>query len=102
MHLPLGLCACFVCAVQVHGALDVDFAAARDVARLCGGLPLFVTMVGYLIQQNGAEEAVWADVLEQLREDRGALLSARSGANVGSRIVESSLRSISDPDTREL
>ena len=72
---------------------DSQAAAARKITKLCGNLPLFITVLGRLIFEHGGS---WeTEVVAMLEEDRQSVL-------VGTKIVSSSLEQMESTEAREL
>ena len=87
-----------------------EAAAAKKLAKLCGHLPLYLTLVGRLIYEfAGSAGSCWdEEVVAMLEQDRSSVLggavgdSGAGGGALGSQIVGSTLSRIDDPEAAAL
>ena len=84
-------------------------AAASKIAKMCGSLPLYLTMVGRLVFEFGSDDSWETEVVAMLEEDRSSVLAQTSeaapvggGGGLGSKIVGGSLAAVPDPDAKKL
>ncbi len=85
---------------------DPGHAAAQTIVKLCGYLPIFVSLAGQIIQDYLVTGASWqTEVVKLLQEERTAVLEDQSdsgGGSLANRIVGSALDRITDKGTKEL
>jgi hypothetical protein len=83
------------------GILDAPRQAAKVISKLAGYLPLFITLIGRLVSECGAEDQ-WETTLVEMLKSSECRDSMLGGDKLGANIVGNSLNHVSDQDARDL
>lgn len=88
-------------AAQVEERTPARKAAAVSIVKICGCLPLFISLCARLIFEHGADGPWETEVIALLQEDGASILGSHQ-SGVGHQIVTTSLNDLGDPRTREV
>ena len=77
--------------VEVSAAAS---AAAAKIAKICEGLPLFLSIVGGIIAQYETDDSWQTEVLAELEQDAVGLIEEQTGDRTVALIVDSSLKMV--------
>jgi hypothetical protein len=87
------------------GGIDSTTAADRDaavvVAELCGKLPLYVGIIAGIVRLYEGDASWQEEVVAMLKTDRMGLINEESDSTV-ERVVESSLKMLSDENAKQI